>query len=73
MVNQPQNHHKRMINSKTHPQNVDRFIIGFTTWVADKICLLLAMDIAKVGGPLSVVKVATQVWTSQVPPTLVFN
>ena len=27
---------------------------------------LLAMDMAKVGGPLSVVKVFTQIWTSHV-------
>jgi hypothetical protein len=28
--------------------------------------LLLAMNMAKVGGPLSAVKVLTQIWTSQV-------
>ena len=41
-------------------------------WVADKIiyCLLLAMDMAKVGGPLSVVKVSTQIWTTQVQSLL---
>ena len=32
--------------------------------------LLLAMDMAKVGGPLSVVKVSHQIWTSQVPSPL---
>ena len=32
--------------------------------------VLLAMDMAKVGGPLSVVKVSNQIWTSQVPSPL---
>ena len=43
-------------------------------WVAEKNYLLLAMDMAKVGGPLSVAKVFTQTWTSTHPllTTLVF-
>ena len=56
-------------NSPTFPDFHDGSCggnVGFMMWVVDKNYLLLAKDMAKVDGPLSVVKVFTQIWTSQV-------